>query len=71
MVLARNREGKRFAISDKLATDNVGLQALNQLDQKLKNADKKQRYFAVIGLLHNLKKERRLWRLHDGSLVED
>lgn len=63
---------KRIPISDKLATDQVGVQRLEELLSLFarQRLTKSQRYLATINVLKALQLDKRLWRIQDGSLVE-
>lgn len=72
-MATKNGAAKRFPISDKLATDAVGLQAFEQLKKRYENRPddiqtKKEKHFAVINLLKSLQVDNRLWHL-DGTPV--
>lgn len=65
-------KGKRIPISDKLATDQVGIQKLEELKSLFERhrLTKTQRYLATVNVLKSLQLDKRLWRIQDGSLVE-
>lgn len=74
MTTTKNKNAKRYPISDRLATDEIGLHAFDTLKNRFeKNADtpilRKEKHFAVLNLLRSLKLQNRLWLL-DGTLVD-
>jgi hypothetical protein len=72
-MATRNGAPRRYAISDKLVTDSVGLDAFTQLQKRFDDKPdttltRKEKHFAAINLLKALQVDKRLW-FKDGTPV--
>lgn len=69
----RSAKVKKFKINDRFATDAAGVMAFEKLKESLDRRHelgKRERYYAFLNLLRELKGEKRLWNVVDGSLIE-